>query len=107
MRSARNVEIAELTLDITKCARLTLGSLPQSTHAGMGSVLLDSFEGFDGERQCFSSVSTGDRRRQPVPRSLDERNNLRPQRFDVDHIQVLNVNARPNAACSRWSQTAN
>src|SRR5687768_12233943 len=106
MRSARNVEIAGLGLDIPKYARRDLGSLAQSTHAGMGGVLLDSFEGFDGKRQCFSSIGTGHRRRQAVPRGLDERHNLRPQRLDVDNVQVFYVDARPYAA-RRWrSKTA-
>src|SRR5687767_5761063 len=73
----------------------------------MRGVLLDTLEGFDGERQCFSSVSTGHRRGLPVPRSLDECNNLSPQRLDVDNIQVLYVDARPNATRRRRSQTAN
>jgi hypothetical protein len=73
----------------------------------MGGVLLDSFKSFDGERQCFSSVSTGHRRSQPIPGSRDERNDLRPEWLDVDNVQILYVDAGPNTTRRRWSQTAN
>src|ERR671929_460784 len=72
----------------------------------MLGVLTNSFERSQRQTERITAFESRHRRRLAVPRRLEKRNNLRPQRFDVDYIEMLHVHARPCAARRGGGETA-
>src|SRR5438309_11529533 len=67
---------------------LTLHAFAKRDNPGVGSVLLDPLQGTKRQSQRASPLRSGNRRRRIRNSRLHEGFDLRPQRLNVNYIQV-------------------